>query len=164
MNVTIRPFRTNDWQAASTIYEHGLETRNATFETEMPEYEHWIKKFKPELLWVATVNDKVVGWAGLQPLSIRKVYEGVVEVTIYIHKDFGGKGIGSALMTHLVSESERAGIWTLYASIFPENTASIRLHISHGFREVGYGEKIAKLDGKWRNTVLFERRSKIIGN
>jgi len=164
MNVTIRAFHKTDWKSVSTIYEHGLQTRNATFETGAPEYGTWIRKFNPELLWVATLDGNVVGWAGLQPVSVRKVYEGVVEVTIYIHKDFGGKGIGSALMTHLVNESEKTGIWTLYASIFPENTASIRLHESHGFREIGYRERIAQLDGIWRNTVLFERRSKKVGN
>jgi L-amino acid N-acyltransferase YncA len=164
MNLKIRAFHKDDWKSVSTIYEHGLQTRNATFETEIPEYENWIKKFNPELLWVATLSDIIVGWAGLQPISVRKVYEGVVEVTIYIHKDFAGKGIGSALMTHLINESEKAGIWSLYSSIFPENTASIHLHISSGFREIGYREKIGKLDGKWRNTVLFERRSKKVGN
>lgn len=164
MNIAIRPFHKDDWKYVSAIYGQGLQTRNATFETELPEYENWIRKFHPDLLWVATSDNKVTGWAGLQPVSVRKVYEGVVEVTIYIHKDFGGKGIGSALMAHLVTESEKAGIWTLYASVFPENTASIRLHSSNGFREIGYREKIAKLDGKWRNTVLFERRSKIAGN
>src|SRR5690606_15000150 len=123
----------------------------------------WYKKFNPKLLWVAVENNKVLGWAGLQPVSVRKVYEGVVEVTIYLHNSCSGKGIGSAFMHHLINESEKAGIWTLYASIFPENTASIRLHLRHGFREIGYREKIAQLDGKWRNTVLFERRSKKVG-
>ena len=164
MNVTIRAFHKTDWESVSIIYEHGLQTRNATFETEVPDYESWIRKFNPELLWVATLDGNVVGWAGLQPVSVRKVYEGVAEVTIYIHKDLGGKGIGSALMTHLANESEKAGIWMLYASIFPENTASIRLHVSNGFREIGYRDRIARLDGKWRNTVLFERRSKKVGN
>jgi L-amino acid N-acyltransferase YncA len=123
----------------------------------------WIKKFHAHLLWVAELDGRVVGWAGLQPVSIRKVYEGVVEVTIYVHSANTGKGVGKALMKQLITESEKAGIWTLYASIFPENTASINLHQSAGFREIGYREKIAQLDGKWRNTVLFERRSKNVG-
>jgi len=164
MSHLIRLFNGGDWNAVRDIYEQGLLTRNATFETQAPDYDTWIKKFNPHLLWVAIDQQKVIGWAGLQPVSARKVYEGVVEVTIYIHNDSAGKGVGTALMKHLISESEKAGIWTLYASIFPENTASIRLHVSSGFREIGYREKIAQLDGKWRNTVLFERRSKIVGN
>ena len=164
MSHSIRLFKSGDWNAVREIYEQGLLTRNATFETQAPDYESWIKKFNPQLLWIAVDNEKVFGWAGLQPVSVRKVYEGVVEVTIYIRNDSAGKGVGTSLMKHLIAESEKAGIWTLYASIFPENTASIRLHTSNGFREIGYREKIAQLDGKWRNTVLFERRSKIVGN
>ena len=163
MTINIRSFRATDWNAVSGIYQQGLETRNATFETQGPDFETWIKKFHPHLLWVAELNSEVVGWAGLQPVSVRKVYEGVVEVTIYIESGHTGKGIGKALMGHLIEESEKAGIWTLYASIFPENKASINLHRSAGFREIGYREKIAQLDGKWRDTVLFERRSKKVG-
>jgi len=163
MNLSIRSFSERDWNSVSEIYIQGLLTRNATFETEAPPYDVWIKKFHSQLLWVAALNNEVVGWAGLQPVSVRKVYEGVVEVTIYIESNHSGKGIGSSLMKHLVEQSEKAGIWTLYASIFPENTASIRLHVSAGFREIGYREKIAQLEGKWRNTVLFERRSEKVG-
>jgi phosphinothricin acetyltransferase len=164
MSHSIRLFQSDDWIAVRDIYEWGLLTRNATFETQVPDYNSWIKKFHPHLLWVAIEDSQVIGWAGLQPVSVRKVYEGVVEVTIYIDHESAGKGIGTALMKHLIAESEKAGIWSLYSSIFPENTASIRLHVNHGFREIGYREKIAQLDGKWRNTVLFERRSKIVGN
>jgi L-amino acid N-acyltransferase YncA len=163
MDISIRNFKSQDWKHVSEIYHQGLLTRIATFETEVPDYDVWIKKFNPNQLWVAQMNSKIVGWAGLQPVSARKVYEGVAEVTIYVHKDFSGKGIGSILMKHLVSESEKGGIWTLHASIFPENAASIKLHLNNGFREIGYREKIAQLDGKWLNTVLFERRSKIVG-
>lgn len=163
MNIKIQKFLKENWSDVSEIYRQGLLTRNATFEMEVPEYEAWIKKFHGDLLWVAILEGNVVGWAGLQPVSVRKVYEGVVEVTIYIHNQFAGKRIGSALMKHLIEESEKAGIWTLYASIFPENTASIRLHVTNGFREIGFREKIAQLDNRWRNTVLFERRSKKIG-
>jgi L-amino acid N-acyltransferase YncA len=163
MNLTIRPFLKSDWNAVSEIYRQGLLTRNATFETEVPEYARWIEKFNPDLLWVAVFKDDVAGWAGLRPVSPRKVYEGVMEVSIYIEPAHAGKGIGTTLMKHLVSESEKAGVWTLHASIFTENTASIRLHESAGFRKIGVREKIGRLDGKWRNTELFERRSKIVG-
>ena len=163
MSIEIRSFDNNDWQKVAGIYKQGLDTRNATFETQLPNFETWINRFHRHLLWVAAINKEVVGWAGLQPVSVRKVYEGVVEVTIYVDGAFAGKGIGTALLKHLINESEKAGIWTLYASIFPENTASIRLHLTNGFREIGYREKIAQLDGKWRNTVLFERRSKNVG-
>lgn len=163
MIVCVRPFQPTDWNAVRDIYEQGVLSRNATFEAQVPDYDTWIKKFHSHLLWVATQNELVIGWAGLQPISVRKVYEGVVEVTIYIDNAFAGKGVGTLLMKHLIMESEKAGIWTLYASIFPENAASIRLHVTNGFREIGYREKIAQLDGKWRNTVLFERRSKNVG-
>ena len=155
MNVSIRQFERDDWTKVAAIYQQGLETRNATFETQVPDYDTWIKKFHANLLWVVLIEKQVVGWAGLQPVSVRKVYEGVVEVTIYIDQKHAGKGIGKTLMNHLIRESENAGVWTLYASIFPENTASVHLHRSAGFREIGYREKIAQLDGKWRNTILF---------
>lgn len=160
MELNITAFEEKYWKDVKDIYRQGLEGRNATFETEVPEYSTWIKKFHRRLLWVALDCNQVIGWAGLQPVSARKVYEGVVGVTIYVDNAFSGKGIGNVLMKHLIEQSEKNGIWTLYASIFPENTASIRLHVSNGFREIGYREKIAQLDGKWRNTVLFERRSK----
>lgn len=163
MSIQIRSFDSSDWDVVANIYKQGLQTRNATFETQVPDCKTWINKFHPHLLYVAELKNQVVGWAGLQPVSARKVYEGVVEVTIYIHNSFAGKGIGTDLMKHLIAESEKAGIWTLYASIFPENTASIRLHLKNGFREIGYREKIAQLEGKWRDTVLFERRSKTVG-
>lgn len=163
MNVSIQLFSKTDWARVAEIYDQGLKTRNASFETEVPAYETWIKKFKPHLLWVALYDNKIVGWAGLQPVSVRKVYEGVMEITIYVDLDYAGKRIGTTLMNHLIVESEKAGIWTLYASVFPENKASIHLHTTCGFREIGYRERIAQLDGKWRNTFLFERRSTKVG-
>lgn len=163
MITSIRLFSKADWDSVAKIYEQGLKTRNATFETEVPDYETWVKKFNPHHLWVVSLGEKVVGWAGLQPVSARKVYEGVMEVTIYVDLEYAGKKIGTTLMSHLITESEMAGIWTLYASIFPENKASIRLHTACGFREIGYRERIAQLDGKWRDTVLFEKRSKKVG-
>ncbi|MBT1686174.1 GNAT family N-acetyltransferase [Dawidia soli] len=163
MGVSISLFERSHWAAVSEIYGLGIATGNATFETTVPDFDSWLKKFHAHLLWVAIDNGVVVGWAGLQPVSVREVYRGVVEVTIYVHPGHAGKGIGTTLMRHLVEQSEAAGIWTLYASIFPENTASIKLHEAAGFREIGYRERIAQMDGKWRNTVLFERRSEIVG-
>ena len=162
MDLKIIAFEEKHWSEVREIYRQGLDGRNATFETELPDYSAWITKFHPHLLWVALNGSQIAGWAGLQPVSARQVYEGVAEVTIYVHNAFAGMGTGTLLMKHLIGQSEKSGIWTLYASIFPENTASIRLHASNGFREIGYREKIAQLDGKWRNTVLFERRSKKI--
>jgi phosphinothricin acetyltransferase len=163
MGVSIKQFERSHGKAVRDIYGLGIATGNATFETTVPDLDSWLKKFHAELLWVALADGVVVGWAGLQPVSVREVYRGVAEVTIYVHPGHGGKGVGTALMQHLVVESEAAGIWTLYASIFPENTASVRLHKAAGFREIGYRERIAQMHGKWRNTVLYERRSKIAG-
>jgi phosphinothricin acetyltransferase len=163
MSMEISAFAPEHWDAVADIYRQGLQTRNATFETVIPDYETWLKKFFPHMLWVAASDGRVVGWAGLQPVSPRKVYAGVVEVSVYIDLAHAGKGIGKSLMAHLIQESERAGLWTLYASIFPENTASIRLHRAAGFREIGYRDRIAQLDGEWRSTVLFERRSAKVG-
>lgn len=162
MTTAIRPFVKDDWHSVSDIYRQGLLTRNATFETEVPDYDFWLKKFDPRFIWVAVIDLQVAGWAGLQPVSARQVYRGVMEVTVYIDVSRIGHGIGTSLMKHLVTESEKVGVWTLYAAIFPENTASIRLHQTAGFREIGLREKIGQLDGKWRDTVLFERRSKIV--
>jgi L-amino acid N-acyltransferase YncA len=161
--IEIKRFESQHWKEVAEIYRLGLLSRNATFETEVPDFESWNKKFHEHLRWVTLIDNKVVGWAGLLPVSARKVYEGVAELSIYVHPDFNGKGIGKQLVHHLIAESERAGIWTLYASTFPENRASIHLHISNGFREIGYRERIAQLDGKWRDTVLYERRSKVAG-
>jgi L-amino acid N-acyltransferase YncA len=163
MGISIEAFNRSHWEAVSKIYGFGISTGHATFETTVPDLDAWLKKFHANLLWIAIAEGMVVGWAGLQPVSVREVYRGVVEVTIYVHPDHAGKGVGTRLMQHLVDESEAAGIWTMYASIFPENTASIKLHEAAGFREIGYRERIAQMNGKWRNTVLYERRSKIVG-
>jgi phosphinothricin acetyltransferase len=157
------PFAPKYWPRVQEIYQHGILSRNATFETEVPDFDAWDKKFHSHLRWVAISGNEVTGWAALSAVSPRKVYEGVAEISIYIHPAHAGKGLGKLFMEHLIAQSEVAGIWTLYASIFPENTASIRLHEVFGFRKIGHREKIAQLDGIWRDTVLYEKRSKNIG-
>ena len=145
------------------IYRQGLETGNATFETTVPTWEDWDKgKLKHSRL-VAIIDNTVVGWAALSAVSDRCVYGGVAEVSIYISNDHQGKGIGKALMQKLIEESERNGIWTLQSGMFPENEATVALHKSLGFRIIGYREKIGKLRGTWRDTVIMERRSKTAG-
>lgn len=163
MKIEIRHLEARDWEAVAEIYRLGLRTGNATFETEVPDYDTWNKKFHLDQRWVALSREEIVGWAALLPVSIRKVYEGVAEVSIYIHPKFNGQGIGTSLMTHLIEQSEKAGIWTLFASIFPENEPSHRLHLTAGFRLIGYRERIAKLHDIWRDTYIYERRSKLVG-
>ena len=104
-----------------------------------------------------------VGWVALSPVSAREVYKGVAEVSIYVGEKYLGQGIGTKLMQTVIESSEANGIWTLYTSLFPENEASVRLHKKFGFREVGIREKIARLDDVWRNTLILERRSKVVG-
>ena len=152
-----------DWPQVQAIYKEGLTTGNATFETEVPEWAAWNSKHLPHCRLVARQDDTVLGWAALSPVSTRAVYAGVAEVSIYISTNYRGQRIGHALMSALIAESERNGIWTLQASIFPENVASIQLHLRHGFRELGRRERIAQLHGVWRDTVILERRSHIVG-
>jgi len=153
-----------DYPAVSEIYLHGIASGNATFETQAPTWEAWDKNHLKTCRLVAVGDrDQVVGWAALAPVSGRCVYAGVAELSVYVHRDFQGKGIGKKLLEELVSESEKQNLWTLQAGIFPENKASIRIHEQCGFRQVGYHEKIGKMKDQWRDTVLMERRSKVIG-
>ncbi len=162
MNFKIIPLLENHWPEVRLIYLQGIATKNATFETECPNWEIWDHKFLPICRLVA-VNEQVLGWATLSATSARQVYRGVAEVTVYVHENARGKSVGRKLLEKLIDESEKNGFWSLQAGIFPENIASIKIHESLGFREVGYREKIARLDGIWRNTLLLERRSRIVG-
>jgi len=159
----IRIFQVEDFPSVIEIYKQGIETNNATFENHIPDWKEWNEKFILNPRLVVTDNGRVVGWAMLSRISTRQVYAGVCEVSIYIHTGFQGKGIGRGLLTELVVKSEKNNIWTLQAGIFAENISSINLHISCGFRKVGYREKIRKMAGVWRDTVLFERRSEVAG-
>ncbi len=160
--LTIRPMIAADFPAVARIYEEGLATRLATFETEVPNWAHWHAKYLPTCRLVAAQEEEVLGWAALSAVSSRPVYQGVAELSIYMDAKHRGKGIGSTLMGALITASEAAGIWTLQSSLFPENKASVQLHERFGFRKIGYRERIAQLDGQWRNTWLYERRSSVI--
>ena len=161
--LTIEPLRENHYAAVSRIYEEGIATRNATLQTESPDWPVWDSGHLAHSRLVAIKNNAVAGWAALTPVSGRCVYRGVAEVSVYVGADYRGLGIGSQLLKALVSESEANGIWTLQAGIFKENTASLNLHQNCGFRLVGVREKIGQLQGEWRDVCLLERRSKVTG-
>jgi len=157
----IEKLQEHHWTQVEEIYLEGISNRMATFETRSPGWELWNETHHPECRYVITDNDEVRGWAALSPVSKRKAYAGVAEVSIYIHKSYRGFGFGKKLLEFLIDKSEKNGFWTLQVSLFPENKISFALHTSCGFREIGIREKIAQLDGIWRNTVLLERRSRL---
>ena len=160
MNHMIDQMRASDWEQVRSIYLEGIRSGNSTFETDAPSWEKWNEGHLPFARFVMREEEKVLGWAALSPVSKRAVYRGVAEVTVYVTESARGKGIGRVLLEALIAESEKNGIWTLQASIFPENVASVALHLNCGFREVGRRERIGKQNGIWRDTLLFERRSK----
>jgi L-amino acid N-acyltransferase YncA len=160
----IRTLTADDWEAVSSIYLEGIATGQATFETRVPSWAEWDRTHLPAPRLVATSEAKLIGWAALNPVSSRIVYAGVAEVSVYVAARWRGKGVGKTLLEKLVAESEKDAIWMLQASIFPENIASIALHQSCGFRKVGKRERIGKMNGVWRDTVLLERRSKLAGS
>jgi phosphinothricin acetyltransferase len=157
--VTIRGARPDDWPRIADIYAAGIATRNATFETEVPSFEEWDAAHLAEHRFVATGGDQVIGWVALTGYSDRCCYSGVADLSVYVDPTAQGRGVGRALVEHLVADTEGSGIWTLQAGVFPENAASLALHRSCGFRVVGTRERIGELDGVWRDVVLLERRS-----
>ncbi len=163
MSFIIDKMSDEDWEQVRAIYLEGIASGHATFETQAPLWEQWNAAHLPECRLVARSDHTIAGWAALSPVSRRRVYKGVAEVSVYVGRNHRGEGIGKALLKALVESSERAGIWTLQAGVFPENRASIALHKSCGFRVVGVRERIGKLNGIWRDTVLLERRSSIAG-
>jgi L-amino acid N-acyltransferase YncA len=160
---TISAMQSEHWARVAEIYRSGIETKLATFESSVPTWEHWNATHLSFARLVAIVDNRIEGWAALAPVSSRKVYSGVAEVSVYVDTTFRGQGCGSLLLETLIAESERNNIWTLQASIFSENERSLRLHLKCGFREVGRRFKIAKLDGEWKDTILLERRSSTVG-
>jgi L-amino acid N-acyltransferase YncA len=163
MNFSVETMKPKDWAAVQSIYQEGLATGNATFETDIPEWEDWDKSHLSECRLVARSEGQVFGWAALSPVSGRCVYGGVAEVSVYVAASTRGQGIGKTVLQALIEESEQAGIWTLQAGIFPENVASIALHKACGFREVGYRERLGQMNGLWRDVILLERRSQVVG-
>ena len=152
------------WEQVSKIYAEGIATGNATFQTSIPSWVEWDKTHerKPRLVAVDD-NKSVLGWAALTPVSGRCVYAGVGEVSVYVSTAARGQGIGGKLLQALITESEKNNFWTLQAGIFPENVASIKIHELAGFRVIGKREKIGQMNGEWKDTLLLEKRSTVIG-
>lgn len=165
MQCIITAMRPEDWPSVRAIYEEGIATGVATFETAAPDWSDWDAGHLPCCRLVARLpgSQQIAGWAAISPVSKRKVYAGVAEVSIYIAGSARGQGVGKALLQALIEESERSGMWMLQASIFAINTASQALHRGCGFREVGRRERIAQRDGVWRDTIILERRSLVVG-
>jgi phosphinothricin acetyltransferase len=162
-NVILRPMNDDDWPSVCRIYEEGLAGGNASFETTAPSWQNWNAAHCPHSRLVACQAGVVVGWAALSPTSSRSCYAGVAEVSVYVAANCRGQSVGSQLMTALITSSEANGIWTLCSGTFPENKASLKLQQSAGFRIIGTREKVARHHGIWRDTVLSERRSKVVG-
>ncbi|PTT16440.1 N-acetyltransferase [Flavobacterium sp. HMWF030] len=161
-NMEIRKLSDKHWDQVKIIYQKGIDTGNATFQTNAPSWEDWDNSHLASCRIIMQEDEKVIGWAALTPVSSRCVYAGVAEVSVYVDPAYSGKGIGLTLLNELVRQSEAEGIWTLQAGIFPENTASLHIHEKAGFRILGTREKIGKQNGVWRDTALLERRSSVI--
>ncbi|HJR05919.1 MAG TPA: GNAT family N-acetyltransferase [Pyrinomonadaceae bacterium] len=163
MNYILDDLKATDWEQVRAIYLEGIATGVATFETDAPEWERWDAGHLRKMRLVAREGDVILGWAALSRVSDRCVYGGVAEVSVYVGEKGRGRGVGRALLEALIEASERNGIWTLQAGVFPENEASVKLHLRCGFREVGRRERIGRLNGTWRDTLLLERRSRSVG-
>ena len=162
VDVRVDALTAADWAAVSAIYAEGIETRNATFETDVPTWDEWDAAHPPTPRLVARRDGEVVGWAALTHVSDRCAYQGVAENSVYVARAAQAQGVGRALLNELVQRAENDGIWTIQTGIFPENLASLRLHLSCGFRVVGVRHRLGRLDGAWRDVVFLERRSKEI--
>jgi len=160
----IRALRAEDAEQVLAVYQDGLDTGNASFETVAPSWERWDAVHLPDHRYVCVDGEgRVVGWVALAPVSIRPVYAGVAELSIYVGSRTRGLGVGTALLGKVIDSSEAAGIWSLQTGIFPENAASLALHERAGFRVVGVRQRIGFHDGRWRDVVFLERRSARVG-
>lgn len=164
MEFTIRAMKLADWDEVAAIYKEGIDTGIATFQTEVPSYEAWDKSHIKPCRLVAEAEGRVIGWTALSPCSSRCVFSGVAELSVYIKSEYRGKHVGSQLIQATIAEAEKEGFWSLMSMIMETNKSSIALHSKTGFRMIGYREKIAKDgNGVWQNTVMMERRSKVVG-
>lgn len=161
-DVTTRAVADDDMSAVLAIYDEGLQTRNATFETKLPTARQLRSRWLPGMAWVAELGGEVVGWTAITPVSARQCYVGVGESSVYVTATARGRGVGKALLFAQVTEADAAGLWTLQTSVFPENRASLALHRAAGYRTLAVRTRIAQLDGVWRDTVLLERRSEVL--
>ncbi|MDQ0635155.1 L-amino acid N-acyltransferase YncA [Arthrobacter pascens] len=163
--ITIRSMRQEDWPSVQSIYQQGIDTGHATFESLAPDWDGFDASRLPRHRIVAeTTQGRIVGWAAVSPVSARPVYAGVVEHSVYVAAEARGLGVGTALLRALSASTEADGIWTIQASVFPENEASLNLHLANGYVVVGRRQRIARmghgpLSGTWRDTILIERRS-----
>jgi phosphinothricin acetyltransferase len=158
----IRVLVPQDWPAVARIVVDGIGTGDASFELEPPSWEAWDAAHS-RIRVVAELDGGVVGWAALSPKSSRPCYRGVAESSVYVEEAAQGRGVGRALMDEVIARAEAAGVWTLEAGIFPENKASLRLHLGRGFRLVGVRERLGEADGEFRDVLLLERRSEVVG-
>jgi phosphinothricin acetyltransferase len=164
MDYEVEVMKASDWAQVAKIYTEGIKTKIATFQSAAPSWEEWNKGHCESSRLIARAGDIILGWAALSPVSSRCVYAGVAEVSIYIGKQYQGQKVGTVLLEKLIKLSEENGYWTLQSGIIKENTSSLNLHKKCGFREIGYRERLGKMDnGKWHDVVLVERRSKLVG-
>ncbi len=166
MEIIIRNMKKEDYQEVKKIYQTGINSHQCTFETRVPSWEEWDQAHLDICRFIAMCRDthQIIGFAALTPMSSRWCFRGVAEVSIYLNETSKGQGIGTCLLMKLIRESEKHGIWSLYSGIFPENTASIKLHEKCGFRFVGVREKLGEdYKGTYRDVVFYERRSIIVG-
>ena len=162
MSLELRDLRPDDWAEVARIFEEGIATGNATFETEVPSWEEWDRAHLAEHRFVAERDGRVCGWIAAVPVSPRGCYAGVAELSVYVGEEERGRGVGAELLAAVIESSERAGIWTLQTGVFPENTASLALLGRFGFRAIGTQERIGRLHDIWRDVVLLERRSEVV--
>jgi len=163
VNITVDNMQKEDWPAVALILREGIATGDARFEDFVPTWEEFDDAHLDSCRLVARSHDGVVGWIALGPTSKRAVYAGVAELSVYVKASARGQGIGRTLLEAGIEASEQAGIWMLQAGIFPENAASLALHQQCGFRTVGIRERVGQMNGCWRDVVLMERRSKVVG-